>query len=109
MFFHWRGGRDQLLAGLLPLKGAPRTHSAAHSAVASLMCHSVRGVIKFFGWTVSATLQPGRDNCASSSGTQGNTEDTSMTGESRLLGFDFGDWLMLVVGLALAGSLTLII
>jgi hypothetical protein len=32
-----------------------------------------------------------------------------MTGESRLLGFDFGDWLMLVVGLALAGSLTLII
>ena len=38
-----------------------------------------------------------------------STEDTRMTGESRLLGFDFGDWLMLVVGLALAGSLTLII
>ena len=35
--------------------------------------------------------------------------DTSMTAENRLLGFDFGDWLMLVVGLALAGSLTLII
>jgi hypothetical protein len=32
-----------------------------------------------------------------------------MTGESRLLGLDFGDWLMLVVGLALAGSLTLVI
>jgi hypothetical protein len=32
-----------------------------------------------------------------------------MTGQSRLLGFDFGDWLMLVVGLALAGSLTFII
>jgi len=32
-----------------------------------------------------------------------------MTGEMRLLGFDLGDWLMLVVGLTLAGSLTLII
>jgi len=32
-----------------------------------------------------------------------------MFGESRLLGFDFGDWLMLVVGVALAGSLTLVI
>jgi len=32
-----------------------------------------------------------------------------MTGESRLLGFDFGDWLMLVVGLTLAGLLTFII
>jgi hypothetical protein len=30
-------------------------------------------------------------------------------GPNRLLGFDFGDWLMLIVGLALAGSLTLII
>jgi len=38
-----------------------------------------------------------------------STEGTRMTGESRLLGFDFGDWLMLVVGLALAGSLTFII
>jgi hypothetical protein len=38
-----------------------------------------------------------------------STEDTSMTGESRLFGFDFGDWLMLVVGLTLAGSLTLAI
>jgi len=33
----------------------------------------------------------------------------SMGAENRLLGFDFGDWLMLVLGLALAGSLTLII
>jgi len=32
-----------------------------------------------------------------------------MNTDSRLLGFDFGDWLMLVVGLALAGSLTLIV
>ena len=33
----------------------------------------------------------------------------SMSSESRKLGFDAGDWLMLVVGLALAGSLTLFI
>jgi hypothetical protein len=32
-----------------------------------------------------------------------------MKGGSRVLGFDVGDWLMLVVGLALAESLTLII
>jgi hypothetical protein len=58
---------------------------------------------------VSAKLQPDGDNRATSSATEGNTEDTSMTGESRLLGFNFGDWLMLVVGLALAGSLTFVI
>ena len=65
---------------------------------------------------MSAKLQPDGDNRASSSetegntkDTEGNTKDTSMTEENRLLGFDFGDWLMLVVGLALAGALTLVI
>jgi hypothetical protein len=28
---------------------------------------------------------------------------------NRLLGFDFGDWLMLIAGLMLAGSLTLFV
>jgi hypothetical protein len=32
-----------------------------------------------------------------------------MNASSRVLGFDFGDWMMLFVGLALAGSLTLIV
>ena len=32
-----------------------------------------------------------------------------MTAKGRLFGFDLGDWLVLVMGLAVAGSLTLVV
>jgi len=49
------------------------------------------------------------DNCANSSGLKQMYRGYEHVRESRLIGLDVGDWLVLVVGLALAGSLTLII